>query len=37
LFEDDKELEPLESMIPEPVVEEEIDDDLELLDELDAL
>jgi hypothetical protein len=24
-------------MIPEPVVEEEIDDDLELLDELDAL
>ena len=36
-YEDDKELEPLESTIPEPVMEEEIDDDLELLDELDAL
>ena len=37
LYEDDKDLEPLESTIPEPVMEEEIDDDLELLDELDAL
>jgi uncharacterized membrane protein len=37
LYEDDKELEPLESTLPEPVMEEEIDDDLELLDELEAL
>ncbi len=37
LYEDEKELEPLESTIPDPVMEEEIDDDLELLDELDAL
>jgi hypothetical protein len=27
----------LESTLPEPVMEEEIDDDLELLDELEAL
>jgi hypothetical protein len=36
-YEDTKELEPLEHSIPEPVMEEEEDDDLELLDELDAL
>jgi len=36
-YEDEKELEPLESDLPEPVLEEEDDDDLELLDELEAL
>jgi stringent starvation protein B len=36
-YEDEKELEPLESDLPGPVLEEEDDDDLELLDELEAL
>jgi hypothetical protein len=36
-YEDEKELEPLESDLPDPVLEEEDDDDLELLDELEAL
>ena len=36
-YEDEKELEPLESDLPEPVLEEDDDDDLELLDELEAL
>jgi hypothetical protein len=35
-YEDEKELEPLESDLPDPVLEED-DDDLELLDELEAL
>ena len=36
-YEDEKELEPLESDLPDPVLEEDDDDDLELLDELEAL
>ena len=36
-YEDEKDLEPLESDLPDPVLEEEDDDDLELLDELEAL
>ena len=36
-YEDEKDLEPLESELPDPVLEEEDDDDLELLDELEAL
>jgi len=36
-YEDEKELEPLESDLPEPVLEDDDDDDLELLDELEAL
>ena len=36
-FEEEMKMDPLEDDIPAPVMEEDVDDDLELLDELDSL
>ena len=36
-FEEEMKIDPLEDDIPAPVMEEDVDDDLELLDELDSL